>query len=84
MSEIKIVITTQEKHQKLRWMINWLLKSGLVAKLKRLNNIANYGILEWKLTKNQEKCFILFLELEENKDKVLWIINKMWIDFDVI
>ncbi len=76
---MKILITTKEDHKKLKWMIYGLLKSGAVSKIKRVNNIASYEILDWKVIKEQEKCFVLECD---NKDKVFWIIKKMWCNFE--
>ncbi|MDD3262252.1 MAG: hypothetical protein PHR61_00230 [Candidatus Absconditabacteria bacterium] len=45
--------------RKLRYLINGLLKSGLVQEIKRINYVKSYYLIEKTIEKKEEKLLII-------------------------
>lgn len=54
--------------RKLRYLINWLLKSWLVQEIKRINYVKSYCLIEKTIEKKEEKLLII-LWLDNEKIK---------------
>jgi hypothetical protein len=57
--------------RKLRYLINWLLKSWLVQEIKRINYVKSYCLIEKTIEKKEEKLLIIvWLDNEKIKQFV--------------
>lgn len=57
--------------RKLRYLINWLLKSWLVQEIKRINYVKSYYLIEKTIEKKEEKLLIIvWLDNEKIKQFV--------------
>ncbi len=46
--------------RKLRYLINALLKSGIVSEVKRINYVQSYTLREKSIQKQEEKLLLIF------------------------
>jgi hypothetical protein len=46
--------------RKLRYLINGLLKSGIVSEVKRINYVQSYTLREKSIQKQEEKLLLIF------------------------
>lgn len=62
-------ITYPATGRKLKQMITWLLKSGLVYEIHRMNYIKSYALMDNKISKQEIKIVELFHK-PEHKEKI--------------
>ncbi len=54
-----VVASCPSDGRKLRYLINWLLKSWLVQEIKRINYVKSYRIVEKNIKKQEEKLLVI-------------------------
>jgi len=74
-SKKMLIFSWPYEGKKLRPIIMALLKSNTATEIKKLNYVSSYALVDWKLSKKQEKLIVVILE-EKNREKAIFMIKK--------